>query len=734
MSDKLKLQRLSYQAKGKTVRQHTIINYLLSTCLILTAIACRQPTTDQNTHDWPIYQGLDTNQYSSLDQINLENVDQLEVAWTYESGGASADGRTQIQCNPIIVDGVLYASSPTLTIFALDASSGQELWRFDPFANGETPNRIGVNRGVTYWSDGDDKRILFTAGAQLFAVNAQTGTLIDSFGVDGIVDIKKGFADREVGDLFVGSNTPGSIFEDLLILPTRVSEGDPSAPGDIRAFNVRTGDIAWTFHTIPRPGQYGDDTWPDDARERLGGANNWAGMTVDARRGLVFVPTGSATADFYGGARLGSNLFANTLLALDARTGERVWHFQGVHHDLFDRDFPAPPNLVTLTRNGEPRDAVVQMTKSAHLFVFDRETGEPLFPIDEYPVEASDIPGEEAWPTQPLPRVPAPFSRQILTVDNITKISPESTRYVREQLERMRTGSAFMPPSLEGTIILPGLDGGGEWGGSAVDPETNIFYANASEMPWVLQLIEIPPGGDGLLATRGNRVYATNCLHCHGIDKQGDTLGVYPALTTLSDQRSESDTRALIVSGSGYMPSHGHLSDDQLDALIAYLYDSDAPDPRATQSTPTSDDPQYVVSGYRRFLDPDGYPAIEPPWGTLTAIDLNRGEHLWQVVHGEFSELTTRGIPKTGTENYGGPVVTAGGLIFIGGTQDERLHAYDKTSGELLWEAPLPAGGYATPATYAVDGRQYVVIAAGGGKMGTPSSDTYVAFALPNTQ
>ena len=708
----------------------SICNSLLSVSLILAVGGCAGPADA----DWPVYQGPGSNQYSALDQITPENVGRLEVAWTYESGDASPDGRSQIQCNPIIVDGVLYATSPALVVFALDASTGEERWRFDPFATGDGPGRLGINRGVTYWSDDDDERILFTAGARLFAVDARTGTLIDSFGAQGVVDLKEGFADRDVSDLFIGSNTPGSLFGDLLILPTRVSEGSPAAPGDIRAFNVRTGDIAWTFHTVPRPGQYGADTWPGDARQRVGGANNWAGMTVDAERGLVFVPTGSASPDFYGGGRRGANLFANTLLALDARTGERVWHFQGVHHDLFDRDFPAPPNLVTLVRDGVSRAAIVQMTKSAHLFVFDRDTGEPLFPIDEHPVATSDIPGEETWPTQPLPRIPAPFSRQVLTVDNVTTISPESTRYVRERLERMRTGAAFMPPSLEGTIILPGLDGGGEWGGAAVDPETNVLYVNASEMPWVLQLVEIPPGGDGLLATRGHRVYATHCLHCHGVDKQGDSLGVYPALTGLQDRRSAGDVRALIVDGIGYMPSHAHLGDAELEALLAYLYDSDAPDPRATPSMPLSDEPRFVVSGYRRFFDPDGYPAIEPPWGTLTAIDLDTGEHLWQVAHGELTELTARGIPKTGTENYGGPVVTAGGLIFIGGTQDERLHAYDKTSGALVWEVPLPAGGYATPATYAVDGRQYVVIAAGGGKMGTLSGDSYVAFALPNAQ
>ena len=519
--------------------------------LIVVGVACLPSGADGPSPDWPVYQGQGSNQYSPLDQITRDNVDQLEVAWTFRSGDASPDGRSQIQCNPIIVDGVLYASSPALAIFALDAATGHELWRFDPFATRAGPTNRGVNRGVVYWADGDDHRILFTAGPRLFAVDAVTGLPIPDFGSDGSVDLRDGF-DRDVNDLFVGSNTPGSVFQDLLILPTRVSETDPAAPGDIRAYDIRTGAVAWTFRTIPRPGEFGADTWPPDARQRVGGANNWAGMTVDQERGLVFVPTGSATSDFYGGARTGANLFANTLLALDARTGERVWHFQAVHHDIWDRDFPAPPNLVTLVRDGSPHDAVVQMTKSAHLFVFDRETGEPLFPIDELPVPSSLIPGEETWPTQPLPRKPSPFSRQQLTLDNMTTISPAARAYVRERLQRMQTGVPFTPPSLEGTIILPGLDGGGEWGGAAVDPDTGVFYVNASEMAWILRILEIPPGGDGLLATRGQRVYANQCLHCHGVDKQGDSLGIYPSLTELADRQSDTETRQLIVEGRGY--------------------------------------------------------------------------------------------------------------------------------------------------------------------------------------
>ena len=693
--------------------------------IVLLAAACGRSHADE----WPEYLGPGSSQYSPLDQITRENVHELEVAWVYHTGDADLEDRSQIQANPIIVDGVLYATSAQLKVFALDAATGEPRWTFDPFDGGYDLFGAGVNRGVTYWEDGDDRRILFTGASSLYAVDAVTGLPIESFGDGGSIDFREGL-DRDIGELFIASNTPGVIYDDLLILPTRVSEGARSAPGHIRAYDVRTGERVWIFHTIPHPGEFGYDTWPDDAWQSVGGANNWAGMTVDHGRGIVYVPTGSATPDFYGGARLGANLFANTLLALDARTGERIWHYQIVHHDLWDRDLPAPPNLVTVTHGGEPREAVAQITKSAHVFLFDRETGEPLFPVEEQKVPASDLPGEVAWPTQPVPTAPPPFSRQVFTENDVTDLSPEAYAMAFERLTRVRSGGQFVPPSREGTIILPGYDGGGEWGGAAVDPD-GVMYVNASEMPWILTMVAL-----GAEQSLGETIYANECLYCHGTNWQGDPLGVYPALVDVSLRMSRQAIVGVVTNGAGLMPAHQHLSDDEIEALVDYLSDTEDEVPpvnggvkeTAASGTPAT---AYTSSGYIRFLDDSGNPAIKPPWGTLTAIDLHTGTIRWQVPLGELDELSEQGLLPTGTENYGGPIVSAGGVLFIGATKDEKFRAFSIDTGRLLWEINLPAGGYATPATYAVDGRQYVVIAAGGGKMGTKSGDSYVAVALP---
>lgn len=639
--------------------------------------------------DWPAYLGdAASSQYSALDQINVDNVGQLEVAWIYHSGDTDPEDRSQIQCNPLVIDGILYGTSPQLKLFALDAATGEELWRFDPFSGEYDLFGLGVNRGVNHWRD----RIVYAAGEKLYAVSKDTGTEMFS------VDLHTGFDERFDG-LFVSANTPGVVFENLLILGHRASENLPAVPGDVRAFDLGTGELVWSFHTIPRPGELGYDTWPENAWKTSGGANAWAGLSLDEERGVVYVPTGSAAYDFYGGDRPGKNLFANTLLALDARTGERIWHYQFVHHDIWDRDLPAPPNLVTV--GGV--DAVAQITKSGHVFVFDRDTGEPLFPIEERAVESSELPGEATWPTQPLPTKPPPFARQRLTADNIRD-------FARERLERLRPSSPFTPPSREGTIILPGYDGGGEWGGAAFDAESATLYVNASEMPWVLTMIEVVDNAPHT----GRIAYATHCLYCHGVDREGDPIGVYPALTSLDD---EDYVRRVIREGAGTMPTFSHLERETIDSLVAYLFGREDPFPDNAPHAPLP----FMSTGYHRFVDENGNAAIEPPWGTLTAIDMERGEIRWQVPLGG----------DNGAENYGGPVVTAGGLVFIGASKDEKFRAFDKRTGELLWEVDLPAGGYATPATYSVDGRQYVTIAAGGGKMGTPSGDSYVAFVLP---
>jgi quinoprotein glucose dehydrogenase len=684
--------------------------------------------------DWPTYLGDRANShYSPLKQINTTNVTQLQVAWTYQSGGARPDGRSQIQCNPLIIDGVLYGTSPLSVLFALDAATGKELWRFNPLRGGGDHQALGVNRGMVYWADGDDRRILYSAGSTLFAVNAADGKIISSFGAEGRVNLKDGLG-RDANQLYVVATTPGIVFRDLIIMGSRVAEGPgPSAPGHIRAYHIRTGQMAWIFHTIPQPGEVGHETWPADAWKFMGGANCWAGMALDEQRGIVYVPTGSAAFDFWGGNRIGQNLFANCLLALDATTGKRRWHYQFVHHDIWDRDPPAPPNLLTVNRDGKPVDVVAQITKSGHVFVFNRETGEPLFPIEERIVPPSDLPGEAAWPTQPIPLKPAPFARQIFSADQITDISPESHKAVLEKFVTLRPHTPFMPPSREGTIIFPGFDGGAEWGGAAVDPR-GILYVNANEMPWILTMVETKPK-DGPILSSGEQIYAQICAACHGVNRSGDPARAFPSLEKIAEKLKKPDIVQLLDTGRGMMPSVAFLSTEQKEAVAGFLLGeapaSRTPDQPAASGADVLLSEPYTHTGYNRWLDTNGYPAVKPPWGTLNAIDLNTGEYVWRTSLGEFPELTARGIPPTGTENYGGPVVTAGGIVFIAASKDEMFRAFDQRTGKVLWQAKLPAAGYATPATYMVNGQQFVVIACGGGKCGTKSGDAYVAFALP---
>jgi quinoprotein glucose dehydrogenase len=681
--------------------------------------------------DWRVYHGDPSgSQYSVLSQIERSNVHQLQVAWIYRTGDLREGHRSEIQANPIIVDGVLYATSPALKAFALRADTGEELWVFNPFAD-ETPV-LHVNRGVVYWEDGDDRRILYTAGPRLWALDASTGRPIPSFGNGGWVSLNEGLGRRLFGDVIATS--PGVLYRDLLIQGHRVSDNETAAPGHIRAFDVRTGEIRWVFRTIPHPGEFGYETWSPDSYLTSGGANSWAGMSLDVERGWVFIPTGTGAHDFWGGRRIGKNLFANSVLALDAATGERIWHFQVVRHDLWDRDLPAPPTLVTVRHGGRRIEAVAQITKSGHVWLLDRETGEPLFPYEEIEVPPSDLSGEQAWPTQILPLKPAPFARQLLTADSLTSLSPEARAHVLAEFRTMRSGGQFIPPSLEGTILFPGYDGGGEWGGAAFDPGTGILYVNSNDVPWILRMIEREPVRETAAMLSGRDLYLQHCAACHGAELQGDG-GRSPPLRELGHRSSVEEVRRVVESGRGFMPPFPQIRGPEQDALIAYLMDlSPAEITSAPGADPRNDwwTAPYRHAGYPRWTDPDGYPAVKPPWGTLNAIDLNTGEYVWRVPFGEYPELTERGIPITGTENYGGPVVTAGGLLFIAATRDEKFRVYDKATGEVLWETQLPAAGYATPSTYEINGRQYVVIAAGGGKLGTASGDAYVAFALPD--
>ena len=667
--------------------------------------------------------------YSSLDQINVANVSQLEVAWEYHAGVQGKGDANYIQCNPLVVENTLYGASPGLKIFAVDAATGQEKWVFNPFAG---TDKASFTRGLAYWAEGEEERILFTADRYLYALDALTGQPVPSFGDSGRVNLGQGLG-RNIDQLDYKYHAPGVVYQDMIILGALNGERLPAAPGHIRAFDVRTGEQRWIFHTLPQPGEYGYDTWEDTTAYRtIGGANNWSGMTLDEERGIVFVPLGSASFDFYGGNRKGANLFANCLLALDAATGERRWHFQSVHHDIWDRDLPAPPTLITTQYQGRSVDAVAQITKSGHVYVFHRETGEPLFPIEEKEYPPSDLIGEETWKTQPLPVRPPAFSRQRFTEADINPYSTDKDSLL-SVFRGLRSDGQFIPPSVEGTVVFPGLDGGGEWGGAGYDPDENILYVNANEMPWTLTMVEVEPEGSSPLAM-GKSVYQAHCMSCHGADRQGTTFhGNAPSLLALSQRMNARAVATTVRKGRGNMPSFAYLSDQQISAVATYLLEEpNQAEEKAAAVAPSSSGPlRYSHTGYHRFVDSDGYPAVKPPWGTLNAIDLTRGEILWKVPLGEFAELTKRGIPQTGTENYGGPVVTAGGLLFIAATKDRQLRAFNKQTGEEVWKVALPAAGMATPCTYEVNGKQYLVIAAGGGKSTQVRGDSYVAFALP---
>jgi quinoprotein glucose dehydrogenase len=705
---------------------------------------CSNPA-DLKQNSWPTYAGSkEGNRYSSNDQINPANVSRLQVAWSYSSEDKDTDNRSQNQCNPIVVGGILYGTTPRLQLIALNAETGKLRWKFDPASFDSTAKNdkyayYKVNRGVTYWKDekNNNERIFYNTGAKVWSIDVQKGSPDLLFGKGGYIDLSENLdRDPETYNAFIAATSPGVIYKNLLIMGHRVAESADAAPGHIRAFDVRTGELKWIFHTIPRPGEKGIETWEDqDAYKKFGGANSWAGMSLDEKRGIVYVPTGSIGGDFYGGIRKGQNLFGNSLIALDADTGKYIWHYQIVHHDLWDRDLAANPNLITLTKNGKKIDAVAQITKHGFIFVFNRETGEPIFPIEERKVPPTDLAGEEAWPTQPFPLLPQPFARQKFTLEDVSDIDPETTLELIERFKKVKYGELFTPPSKEGVWIFPGFDGGGEWGGAAVDAETNIMYVNSSELPWALTIVDIVKNGnDTSLNGIGKSIYEKYCTACHGADRKGNGSS-FPSLLSLDKKYSSEQTWNLIEKGKNMMPAFKQIKGFDKEALLAFLLDQEQPskEPTAEKSTSKTsilDQVPYTTTGYNRFLDKNGYPGIKPPWGTLNAVDLTSGKLLWKVALGEFDELTKKRIPATGTENYGGPLVTKGGLVFIAATKDEKIRAFDKRTGEVVWQAPLPAAGYATPATYSINGKQYVVIACGGGKIGSKSGDSYVAFAL----
>ena len=686
--------------------------------LLLSASGVRQADQPRAGAEWRFYGGDQGNtRFSTLRQIDGGNVGKLHVAWRYHAGGSDTELRTAMECTPLVIGEVMYVTSPVLEVIALDAATGRQIWRYNPFpeepsyrrlwvaaAGGalflivvaifarrlrkRASNRAGVlqftallfvasagsdpglthrglvqrivhrllpdprleqrhsgpNRGLTYWEDGTDRRIFFAGGHRLVALDAQSGRPVANFGKQGVVDLLTQLAEpgsRSLKGLSYAVTSPGVICGDLLILGSAVGEGpDSSAPGDVQAFDVRTGLRRWVFHTIPRPGTAGAETWPRQAYRRTGGVNSWAGMSVDEKLGLVFVPTGSAAFDYYGGDRAGQNLYSDSLVALRARDGQPQWHFQAVHHDLWDDDLPCPPVLATIQHTGKPVKAVVQPTKQGFLFVLDRQTGKPFFPVEERPVPASIMPGEKTWPTQPVPLKPAPLVRQAITEADLTDLSPHAHAYALAEFRALDGSSLFLPPTRRGTLVVPGFQGGVGWGGASFNPETGRLVVNTNEIPYRLRMVA----------------------------------------------------------------SHRH----------DYPY-----------TVENFDDP---------FVDEEGFPAIRPPWGKLSALDLSTGEAAWQVPFGEYPALTARGLPVTGTDNIGGSLQTGSGLIFIAATKDRRFRAFDAASGRVLWSAALPAAGHASPATYSVRGKQYVVIAAGGGSIAesSPSGDEYIAYSLPD--
>jgi glucose dehydrogenase len=600
--------------------------------------------------EWLAYAGdPGGSKYSRLKQINRDNVTRLKVTWTYHTGdmsdGSEYPPRSAFESTPLVIDGVLYITTPFSRLIALDAETGKKLWEFDPKIDKEKSANLFINRGAAWWSSGSKKRIfLGTLDGRLFSIQAATGKPDDSFGAAGFVDLRKDVADKFPNRGY-GMTSPPAIYKDLVICGSLTADGEPQGPkGDVRAFDARTGKQVWIFHTVAQKGEFGNDTWEGDSWKDRSAVNPWSILSVDTERGIVFLPLTSPGTDFYGGDRKGAGLFGDSLVALDAATGKRLWHFQTVHHNLWDYDIPAQPNLVEVRRGDRLIPAVAQVTKTGFTFVFDRMSGKPLFDIEEVPVPKSEVPGEQAWPTQPRPVKPSPYARQSMRRDELTDVTPESRAYCAKLLEGAVTADIFTPVGLKPTLLFPGTNGGANWGGASYDPETRTLYVNSMDVGMLYRMAPRPEGS------------------------------IIPFRPT----------------GSGSVNS--------------------------------------------RFWDPKLNPCQKPPWGFLTAISLDTGDFRWRSVLGVVDELIAKGIPPTGSPNIGGSLTTAGGLVFIGATNDKRFRAFDKDTGKEIWTAKLPASAHATPMTFLgrKSNKQFVVISAGGGnKYNNDFSDSLVAYSLP---
>jgi quinoprotein glucose dehydrogenase len=705
---------------------------------------------------WPDYAGgPDNSRYFPSKDITRKNVDTLAVAWTYPFG--------ETVSNPIVVRGVIYGRGRNGALVALDARTGKEIWIHEGM-------QAMSSRGMTYWEskDGKDRRLIFAMNDYLQEIDAATGLSITTFGANGVVDLREGLGRDPATIGRIQSSTPGKVFENLVMLGSAPGEGYLSPPGDLRAYDVVTGALAWQFHTVPRPGEFGYETWPKDAWKYIGGTNTWGEITVDAQRGIAYFPTGSPTYDYYGADRIGANLFGNCLLALDARTGKRLWHFQNVHHDLWDFDDNAAPQLTRIKHGGKDVDVVAMAGKTGFLYVFDRVTGAPIWPIEERPVPRSDMPGEQSWPTQPFPTKPLPFSRQSFSADDIDPypiVTDEARDALRKRVAEARNLGLFTPIGFVDAVHMPGANGGALFGYTAAEPSGQVYVIGLNDAG-VLKLLPPKPGGAG--AFPGQAVYQRECQVCHGADRGGTEVG--PTLLTLAGRVDAATIRSTIAGGKGRMPAFPHINDVEIDALITYLTTPPPGGGRGRGAGPAPAFPPGPVvasggaqtraaggrgrGGMRPY--PDGVDQMtqyvidsygltgartKPPFASLTKYDLNTGAIAWQVGLGDHARLAALGVTGTGTPQMRSSlIVTAGGLLFAPGG-DSKVRAFDTDTGKVVWTAALGGAIRGAPSMYEIDGRQYLLVTASGdlpeaalppdGVAPANLPKGYVVFALP---
>jgi quinoprotein glucose dehydrogenase len=712
-------------------------------CMVVSAPWRAQAQRPAEAHTtWSNYGGSpDGAQYSALRQINRANVKELQVAWTYRTGDDK-----KYAFNPLVIDTTMYVLAKNNSIVALDAATGKEIWTHPTDAS----TTLITNRGLDYWAsaDGSDRRLIFSLRNELQELDARTGKSIAQFGTHGVVDLRDGLGRDAKSLTLVQSYNPGRIFENLLILGSATNEEYHSGPGDIRAYDVRTGRLVWSFHTVPHPGEAGYETWPKDAWKSIGGANDWSGMALDVKRGIVFVPTASPKYNFYGANRTGANLYGNCLLALNARTGKLIWYYQMVHHDIWDYDNDATPMLTTVVHNGKKIDVVAQAGKVGFLWVFNRETGEPLWPIEERPVLKSDMPGEETWPTQPFPSKPPPFARQSFTVNDLSPfLEPAEREELKSEILSAHNEGLFTPPGKGNTVEMPGNNGGANWGGAAANPTNGEVYVVSKDLPAMLKLeLASEASQVGSAEVRGRSIFAANCSLCHGENREGKPPAI-PSLVDVGSRLTGDQIRSVVQHGQGPMPSFSQLTDAQITSLLAYLeHPEEAPAATANVAAPAAVDPVTAEykSSFGFMFASSGLPVITPPWTSLIAYDLNTGTIRWKIPLGVVPELAAKGFTDTGSQfPKVSPVVTAGGVIFTG-TRDRKVRAIDSDSGKVLWEAEVDAALEGMPAVYEVQGKEYVVFCAAAqattfthnvpGHMASqaPIPGAYVAFALPD--